>query len=278
MEKNKITVLDIIKKKAQGKKISVLTAYDYPFACFIDEMGVDIVLVGDSLGNVVLGQDSTVSVTMEEMLHHSKAVANGVKTALLVSDMPFMSYNVSIEHTIINAGKFIKQAKADAVKVEGANASVLKMVKAVVEAGIPVMGHIGLTPQTAGSLGGFKVQGKDAKTAKRILENALALEKAGCFSIVLECIPDALAELISKRLSIPTIGIGAGPKCDGQVLVVHDMLGLNPRFTPKFVKKYADLSEIIKRAISDFVKDVNSEKFPDKQHSFTIKPEELKDL
>jgi len=278
MKKNKITVLDIIKKKAQSEKISVLTAYDYPFACFIDEMGIDIVLVGDSLGNVVLGYDSTVSVTMEEMLHHTKAVGNGVQRALIVSDMPFMSYNVSIEQTIINAGKFIKQAKADAVKMEGANTSVLKMVKAVVNAGIPVMGHIGLTPQTAGSLGGFKVQGKDAKTAKQILGNALALEKAGCFSIVFECIPDALAELISKRLSIPTIGIGAGPKCDGQVLVVHDMLGLNPQFTPKFVKKYANLADIIKKAISEFVQDVKSEKFPDRQHSFTIKPEELKDL
>jgi len=278
MRKNKITILDIKKKKDLAEKISVLTAYDYPFACFIDEMGVDIVLVGDSLGNVILGHDSTISVTMEEMLHHTKAVKNGVKTALVVSDMPFMSYNVSIEQTIINAGKFIKQACADAVKMEGANVSILRMVKAVVDAGIPVMGHIGLTPQTAGSLGGFKVQGKDAKTAKQILDNALDLEKAGCFSIVFECIPDALAELISKRLSIPTIGIGAGPKCDGQVLVVHDMLGLNQRFTPKFAKKYVNLSEIIKRAISEFVQDVNSEKFPDKQHSFTIKPEELKDI
>jgi 3-methyl-2-oxobutanoate hydroxymethyltransferase len=278
MEKNKLTVLDIIKKKAQGQKISVLTAYDYPMACLLDEAGIDIVLVGDSLGNVVLGQDSTISVSMEEMLHHTKAVKNGVKKALLVSDMPFMSYNVSIEQTIINAGKFLKQAGADAVKIEGANPKILQMVKAVVEAGIPVMGHIGLTPQTAGSLGGFKVQGKDAKAAKQILENAMALEKAGCFSIVFECIPDALAELITKRISIPTIGIGAGPGCDGQVLVIHDMLGLTQGFTPKFVKKYADISTIMKKAVTDFIHEVNTAQFPDKQHSFTIKIDELKDL
>ncbi|MBU1087460.1 MAG: 3-methyl-2-oxobutanoate hydroxymethyltransferase [Candidatus Omnitrophica bacterium] len=278
MKKNKLTVLDIIKKKAQNQKISMLTAYDYPMACLLDDIGIDIVLVGDSLGNVVLGQDSTISVTMEQMLHHTQAVKNGIKKALLVADMPFMSYNVSIEQTIINAGRFLKQAGADAIKLEGANSRILQMVKAVVEAGIPVMGHIGLTPQTAGALGGFKVQGKDANAAKQILENALALEKAGCFSIVFECIPDALAALITQRLSIPTIGIGAGPKCDGQVLVTPDLLGLNQRFTPKFVKKYADLSAIIKKAISEFVQEVNEEKFPDKQHSFTIKPEELNDL
>ncbi|MBU1045125.1 MAG: 3-methyl-2-oxobutanoate hydroxymethyltransferase [Candidatus Omnitrophica bacterium] len=278
MEKNKLTVLDIIKMKAQGRKISLLTAYDYPMACLLDEAGIDIVLVGDSLGNVILGQDSTISVTMDEMIHHTKAVKNGIKKALLVADMPFMSYNVSIEQTIINAGKFLKQAGADAVKMEGANPAVLKMVKAVVDAGIPVMGHIGLTPQTAGALGGFKVQGKDAKAAKQILENALALEKAGCFSIVFECIPDALSALITKRISVPTLGIGAGPYCDGQVLVIHDMLGLTQGFTPKFVKKYADLAGIIKKAIGEFIQEVNSKQFPDKQHSFTIKPEELNDL
>lgn len=278
MEKNKLTILDILKKKSQGQKISMLTAYDYPMACLLDEVGIDIVLVGDSLGNVILGQDSTVSVTMEEMLHHAKAVKNGVKKALLVADMPFMSYNVSIEQTICNAGQFIKQAGADAIKMEGANSAVLQMVKAVVAAGIPVMGHIGLTPQTAGSLGGFKVQGKDARAAQQILENALALEKAGCFSIVFECIPDALSELITKRLTIPSLGIGAGPGCDGQVLVTHDLLGLNQRFTPKFVKKYVNLAVIMKKAITDFINDVNTVQFPDKEHSFTMKPEELSGL
>lgn len=278
MEKNKLTILDILKKKSQGQKISMLTAYDYPMACLLDEVGIDIVLVGDSLGNVILGQDSTVSVTMEEMLHHAKAVKNGVKKALLVADMPFMSYNVSIEQTICNAGQFIKQAGVDAIKMEGANPAVLQMVKAVVAAGIPVMGHIGLTPQTAGSLGGFKVQGKDAKAAQQILENALALEKAGCFSIVFECIPDSLSELITKRLTIPSLGIGAGPGCDGQVLVTHDLLGLNQRFTPKFVKKYVNLAVIMKKAMADFINDVNTVQFPDKEHSFTMKPEELSGL
>lgn len=278
MEKNKLTILDIIKKKSQNQKITMLTAYDFPMACMLDEVGVDIVLVGDSLGNVVLGQDSTVSVTMDEMIHHTKAVKKGVKKSLLVGDMPFMSYNVSIDQTIINAGRFVKEAGVDAVKMEGATPEVLKMVKAVIAAGIPVMGHVGLTPQTAGSLGGFKVQGRDAKAAGQILENSKALEAAGCFSIVFECIPDALSELITKRVSIPTIGIGAGPGCDGQVLVSHDLLGLNERFTPKFVKKYANLAQDIKKAMADFINDVNTSKFPDKEHSFTIKSEELKDL
>lgn len=278
MERKKITVPDLLKMKQEGQRITMLTAYDYPMAVALDKAGIDIILVGDSLGNVILGYDSTVGVTMEELIHHTKAVNRGREKAFLVADMPFMSFNVSCEKTIINAGRFIKDAGADAVKIEGGSEQVLLMVKAVVGAGIPVMGHIGLTPQTATMLGGFKVQGKDVKTAKKILKQALDLEKAGCFSILFECIPDALANLITQKLSVPSIGIGAGIGCDGQVLVSYDLLGLHAGFTPKFVKKYADLTKEINSALEKFIQEVRNKKFPDDSHCFKMKEEDLKEL
>ncbi|MFH1094503.1 MAG: 3-methyl-2-oxobutanoate hydroxymethyltransferase [Candidatus Omnitrophota bacterium] len=271
MERKKITIPDLLKMKRESRKITMLTAYDFPMSVVLEKAAIDIILVGDSLGNVVLGYDSTVPVTMDEMLHHTKAVNRGRKNALLVADMPFMSFNVTARKTIINAGRFIKEAGADAVKLEGANPDIISIVKSVVRAGIPVMGHLGLTPQTATMLGGYKVQGKDAKEAESIMRQAIALEKAGCFSIVFECVPETLAEEITKRLKIPTIGIGAGKGCDGQVLVTHDLLGLNERFTPKFVKKYADLSKQINAAIENFKEEVTAGKFPAPEHCFKAK-------
>jgi 3-methyl-2-oxobutanoate hydroxymethyltransferase len=278
MKRAKITVRDIVRKKLNNQKITVLTAYDYPMAVMVDQSDVDIVLVGDSLANVVLGLDSTVGITMDQMIHHSCAVRRGVKRALLVGDMPFMSYHVSPKNTIQNAGRFLKEAGVDAVKIEGANAQVIRMVKALRKSDIQVMGHVGLTPQTAGSLGGFKVQGRDSKAANQIIKDALALEKAGCFSIVLECIPEQLSAIITRRLSIPTIGIGAGKYCDGQVLVINDLLGLNQGFTPKFVKKYADLSKTIKKALAQFVAEVNESKYPSRKYSYNMDKDQLKGL
>lgn len=247
----------------------MLTAYDFALASFIDQSGIDMILVGDSLGMVVLGYDSTVPVTMEEMIHHCRAVRRGVHYAFLVGDMPFMSYNISRKEAIRNAGKFLKEAGCDAVKLEG-GAEVAETVRAITLAGIPVMAHIGLTPQTAGQLGGFKVQGKDDESAKRLLDSASALEAAGAFSIVMECIPDKLAGLITDHLRIPTIGIGAGPDCDGQVLVSNDLLGLFERFTPKFVKQYIKLYPMIKKSVEEFKKDVQAKKFPGPEHSFVM--------
>jgi len=264
--------------KTDGVKITMLTAYDFPMAGSLEKAGIDIILVGDSVGNVVLGYESTVPVTLQEMIHHTKAVKRATSSAFLVADMPFMSFNISREETIAHAGRLIKEAGADAVKMEGGNTQVCAMIQAVVEAGIPVMGHIGLTPQTATMLGGFKVQGKTHGAAKDILQQARALEKAGCFSIVFECIPDALAALITKRLKIPTIGIGAGAECDGQVLVTHDLLGLHTRFVPKFVKIYAQLSEQIHKAVTAYIQEVRAGTFPAQKHSFTIHKEELKKL
>lgn len=271
MERKKITIPDLLKMKQENKKITMLTAYDFPMAVVLEKAAIDIILVGDSLGNVVLGYDSTVPVTMDEMLHHTKAVNRGRKKSLLIADMPFMSFNVTARKTIVNAGRFIKEAGADAVKLEGANPDIISIVKSVVRAGIPVMGHLGLTPQTATILGGYKVQGRDAKAADSIMRQAIALEKAGCFSIVFECIPDSLSEEITKKLKIPTIGIGAGKGCDGQVLVTHDLLGLYDRFTPKFVKKYADLSKQIAAAIENFKEEVTAGKFPAQEHCFKAK-------
>jgi 3-methyl-2-oxobutanoate hydroxymethyltransferase len=265
----KRTIQDFITMKKSGEKISMLTAYDASFAALIDAAGIDMVLVGDSLGNVLLGYNSTVPVTMEEMLHHCKAANRGIKHALLVGDMPFMSYQVSHSEAIANAGRFLKEAGCDAVKLEGGT-EVGDTVKAIVKAGIPVMGHIGLTPQTASQLGGYKVQGKDADSAKRLLQSARDLETAGAFAIVLECIPAQLSELITKTVALPTIGIGAGKHCDGQVLVTHDMVGMFEKFIPSFVKQYANLAHQIKKAVADYHKEVKNGTFPTEEHSFNM--------
>ena len=277
MQVKKLTIPDISRRKQQGPPISSLTAYDYPWARIADQAGIDCILVGDSLGMVVLGYSGTVAVTMEEMLHHSKAVARGVERALIVTDMPFGSYNSSHREAITNATRLIKEGGADAVKLEGGT-EMAKVAAAIVNAGIPVQGHLGLTPQTANSLGGFKVQGRDAQAAKKLYEDALAMEEAGCFSVVLEAIPTPLAACITKKLSIPTIGIGAGAQCDGQVLVMHDLLGLYDRFTPKFVKQYAKLSQLSLEALSAYKNEVEQRRFPAEEHSFTMKEEELDKL
>ena len=272
-----VTVRQIQEKKRKKEKIVVLTAYDYPLASLIDRSAVDIILVGDSLANVALGLDSTTQVGMTEMLHHAKAVRRAVKRALLVGDMPFESYQEDPSLAVANARRFVEEAGCDAVKLEWFDRC-LEAAGKIVAAGIPVMGHVGLTPQTAGQMGGFKVQGKDAGSARKILENALALEKKGCFSVVLECIPAPLAAMITGRLSIPTIGIGAGKDCDGQVLVTHDLLGLFERFTPKFVKQYVRLNDSIEKGIARFCADVRRGKFPDNAHSYPMNPQELKTL
>jgi 3-methyl-2-oxobutanoate hydroxymethyltransferase len=265
----KLTIPDIIAMKKNGEKISMLTAYDASFASLIDAAGIDMVLVGDSLGMVLLGYNSTIPVTMEEMLHHCRAAGKGVKRALLVGDMPFMSYQVSESEAITNAGRFLKEAGCDAVKLEGGT-EVCNTVKAIVRAGISVMGHIGLTPQTASQLGGYKVQGKDADSARRLLQSARDLEAAGAFSIVLECIPAQLAEAITNSVIIPTIGIGAGKQCDGQVLVTHDMVGMFEKFTPSFVKQYVNLAPQIKEAVAAYNDEVKNGSFPDEKQSFNM--------
>jgi 3-methyl-2-oxobutanoate hydroxymethyltransferase len=255
----------------------MLTAYDYPTALAEDQAGVDSILVGDSLGMVVLGYQNTLPVTMDDMLHHCKAVARGAKFALLIGDMPFMSYQVSVEEAVRNAGRFLQEGGMDAVKLEGGRERV-EAIRLIVEAGIPVMGHLGLTPQSVNQLGGFRPQGKTASTAKRLLEDAQLLEEAGCFSLVLESIPARLAELISKRLCIPTIGIGAGIGCDGQVLVTHDLLGLFDRFTPKFVKKYANFHTEMQRAFREYISDVQGRSFPGTEHSVQMDEQEWQAL
>ena len=277
MERKKITITDLQNKKREGKKITMLTAYDYPTAKIIDEAGIDSILVGDSLGMVVLGLDSTVPVTMDMMIHHAMAARRGTKYAFLIGDMPFMSYQISKEEAIRNAGRFMKEAGCDAVKLEGGD-EVLDATKSIVNAGIPVLGHLGLTPQTMSKLGGFKVQGKDASAAAKILEQALRLEKAGCFAIVLECVPDKVAKLITEKLNIPTISCGAGPFCDGQVLVTNDMIGIFDRFVPKFVKQYIKLAPMILDAVKKYKDEVENGLFPDAAHSFAIKDEEIKKL
>jgi 3-methyl-2-oxobutanoate hydroxymethyltransferase len=275
--RKKVTTLTYRQKKERGEIITMLTAYDYPTAMAMDKAGVDSILVGDSLAMVVLGYENTLPVTMEEMLHHCRAVARGAKTALLVGDMPFMSYQVSVEEAVRNAGRFLQQGSMDAVKLEGGRERA-DAIRAITGAGIPVMGHIGLTPQSIHQLGGFRAQGKTASTAKRLVEDAMILEEAGCFSIVLESVPARLAELISKKLSIPTIGIGAGNGCDGQVLVTHDLLGLFDRFTPKFVKKYADFHHEMQRAFADYIEDVETKRFPALEHTVEMKDEEWEEL
>ena len=274
MERKKITPVDIRAMKNQGKKITMLTAYDYPMALLEDRAGIKIILVGDSVGMTVLGYENTIPVTMDEMIHHTKAVTRGAKYALIIGDMPFMSYNTSEREAILNAGRFMKEGRADAIKLEG-GASVKEIVRAIVKAGIPVMGHIGLTPQTISMLGGFKVQGKDAQAAQRIIDDALLLEDAGAFSVLLEAIPAPIAKKITERLKVPTIGIGAGIHCDGQVLVVHDMLGLFDRFTPKFAKRYINLSELMLKVFETYREEVVKGSFPTDQHSFHIDEKEL---
>ena len=268
----KVTILDLQAKKERGEPITMLTAYDYPTALLVDRAGIDVILVGDSLAMVVLGHDNTLAVTMDEMIHHCKAVSKGARSPFLVGDMPFMSYQISKTEAVANAGRFLKEGGMDAVKLEGGQ-EMVSTVKAIIEAGIPVMGHIGLTPQSISKLGGYRVQGRDIEAAHKLLADAAALEEAGCFSIVLEAIPDRLAKLITGRASIPTIGIGAGPNCDGQVLVIHDLIGLFDRFTPKFVKKYTNINARILKALQEFREEVKSGAFPTAEHSYSISDE-----
>ncbi|PKN52238.1 MAG: 3-methyl-2-oxobutanoate hydroxymethyltransferase [Deltaproteobacteria bacterium HGW-Deltaproteobacteria-13] len=261
------TTADVKKMKASGEKITMLTAYDYGMASILDESGIDIILVGDSLGNVMLGYDSTLPVTMEDMLHHTKAVSRAVKNAMIVADMPFLSYQVSAETALTNAGRFLKEADAQAVKLEGGR-EFAEIVHKMTYAGIPVMAHLGLTPQSVHQLGGYKVQGKKEDAAEIIMQDAKILEEAGAFAVVLECVPEKLAAEITHALSIPTIGIGAGVHCDGQVLVINDMLGMNDKFIPKFVKKYAGLNLEIKKAVKTYITEVKQGDFPAVEHSF----------
>ena len=263
----KVTVPEIKKMKQKGEKITALTAYDYSFARILDEGGVDILLVGDSLGTVIQGQESTLPVTLEEMIYHTKTVVRGRKRALVVADMPFLSFQVSLEEAKRNAGRFLQEAGAEAVKIEG-GVHMLETIEVIVQMGIPVMGHVGLTPQSVHRFGGYKVQGKEKEQREAILQDALAVEEAGAFAVVLEGIPMDLAQEITRRLAIPTIGIGAGVHCDGQVLVMHDMLGLFDMYTPKFVKRYADLRGVMTDAVKNFIAEVREGKFPDEEHSF----------
>jgi 3-methyl-2-oxobutanoate hydroxymethyltransferase len=275
---DKVTIPKLRAMKESGERIAMLTAYDWPTALLLDRAGIDVLLVGDSVGNNILGYESTIPVTMEEMIHHTKAVRRGVKRALLIGDMPFLSYQVSAEQALANAGRFLKEGGADAVKLEG-GAEMSDIINLLVRRGIPVMGHIGLTPQRAAQLGGLKVQGRDEETAQKLLNNAKILEEAGVFSLVLEAVPWALAKLITERVKIPTIGIGAGPYCDGQVLVVTDMIGLSVGISPKFSKRYTNVAAEIERAAKEFISEVKSGKFPTiEEHSFKISEEVLKKL
>ncbi|NRT75714.1 3-methyl-2-oxobutanoate hydroxymethyltransferase [Clostridium beijerinckii] len=273
----KNTVLTFKQAKEEKRRLSMLTAYDYSMAKIIDESGVNGILIGDSLGMVIKGEEDTLAVTMDEIIYHTKAVKKGAKNALIVSDMPFLSYHVSIEQAVLNAGRLIKEGGANAVKLEG-GANVAAQIKAIVAAQIPVMGHIGLTPQSVNAFGGFKVQGKSEAAAKQLIDDAVLIEKAGAFSIVLEGIPEKVAELITNAVSIPTIGIGAGKYCDGQILVYQDMLGMFNDFVPKFVKQYANVGNVMREAISSYVKEVQAGDFPEEKHTFKIDENELKKL
>jgi 3-methyl-2-oxobutanoate hydroxymethyltransferase len=277
MSKNKVTVLDVQQAKKEGRKLVMCTAYDYPFGLMADEAGMDMVLVGDSLGMVVMGLDGTVEVTMEHMIHHIKAVARGCKGPLIVGDMPFMSYNTSVREAIQNAGRLMKEGGCEAIKLEGGIDFKLT-IQAIVKAGIPVQGHIGLTPQTASALGGFKMQGRDALAAKRIIEDARALEDAGVFSMILEAVPASLGQMVAEAVKVPVIGIGAGPDVDGQVLVTHDMIGLFDKFVPKFVKQYTQVGKTILEALKEYKEDVLAATFPGPEHSFKMPDEALEQL
>ena len=273
----KNTVLTFKQAKEQGEKLSMLTAYDYSTAKLIDEAGVNSILVGDSLGNVMLGYEDTISVTMEDMIHHSAAVARGVQNALVVCDMPFMSYQTSVYDAVVNAGRLMKEGRASAVKLEG-GVEVCPQIQAIVAAGIPVCAHLGLTPQSINAFGGFKVQGKTEEAAKKLLEDAKAVEAAGAFAVVLECVPAKLAELVTKSLQIPTIGIGAGNVCDGQVLVYQDMLGMFSDFTPKFVRRFADIGAVMKEAFAAYDSAVKDGSFPAQEHEYAISDDVIEKL
>jgi len=265
----KNTIITFKQSKQQGRKISMLTAYDYSTAKLMDEAGINAILVGDSLGNVVLGYEDTLSVTMEDMIHHGAAVARGAKNAMVVVDMPFMSYQASVYDAVVNAGRLMKEGRASAVKLEGGK-EVCPQVKAVTEAGIPVMGHLGLTPQSINALGGHRVQGKTQQAAQKLLDDARALQEAGAFAVVLECVPERLADKVTKELEIPTIGIGAGSGCDGQVLVYQDMLGMFSDFTPKFVKKFANVGQVMKEAFKSYIDEMQQGSFPSQEHCYSI--------
>ncbi len=273
----KVTIRDIARMKADGKKIPMITAYDYTSACLADNAGIPIILVGDSLGMVVLGYESTIQVTLEDILHHMKAVSRGAKQALLVADMPFMTYHVDAGQALTNAARLMQEGGAHSVKLEGGE-SMAPTVRRLVECGIPVMGHIGLTPQSVNALGGYRVQGRGLEAAEQLLRDAQALEQAGAYSVVLELVPSPLAGLISTRLTIPIIGIGAGPECDGQVQVLHDMLGLFTNFSPKHAKRFAQLSDSIKAAFAQYVQEVEAGDFPTDKQSFTMDPAVLEEL
>lgn len=273
----KNTVTTFREAKKTGEKLSILTAYDYSTAKLIDAAGINGILVGDSLGNVILGYEDTLSVTMEDMIHHGLAVARGVKNALVIIDMPFMSYQTSVYDALVNAGRLMKEGRADAIKLEGGR-EVCPQISAITKAGIPVMAHLGLTPQSIHALGGFKVQGRTKEAAKKLLEDAKAVEEAGAFALTLECVPGKLAEMITKELRIPTIGIGAGNGCDGQVLVYQDMLGLFSDYVPRFVKKFASLGEQMTQAFREYDTQVKNQSFPSEEHSFKIDGELLDKL
>jgi 3-methyl-2-oxobutanoate hydroxymethyltransferase len=275
--RTRITVRTLAEKKARGVPIAMLTAYDYPTALALDSAGIDAALVGDSLGMVVLGYENTLSVTMEDMLHHCKAVARGVRFAHRIGDMPFMSYQASVAEAVRNAGRFLQEGGMDAVKLEGGRC-VAPTIEAIVAAGIPVMGHLGLTPQSIHKLGGYRVQGKSADDARTLLEDARILENAGCYALVLEAVPGRLAEIIARQLRIPVLGIGAGAGCDGQVLVSNDLLGAFDRFTPKFARKYADFHAEMIRAFRAYIEDVEARRFPDAEHSYEMDDRDFEDL
>ena len=277
MSNTKVSVLDVKQAKEEGRKLTMLTAYDYPLGLMAAESGVDIVLVGDSLGMVVMGLDGTVAVTMEDMIHHIKAVVRGCNGPLIVGDMPFMSYNTSIREAIMNAGRLLKEGGCESIKLEG-GVDFAQTIEAIVKAGIPVQGHIGLTPQTASALGGFKMQGADAAAARRIIDDAKALEDAGVFSMILEAVPAPLGKLVAEAVKVPVIGIGAGPDVDGQVLVTHDMIGLFDKFVPKFVKQYTNIRKIILDALSEYKQEVLGVEFPAPEHSFKMPEEALNQL
>ena len=273
----KNTSVTFKESKKNGEKLTMLTAYDYTTAKLLDESGVDSILVGDSLGMVVLGYDDTLSVTMEDMIHHSAAVARGAKNALVITDMPFMSYQTSVYDAVVNAGRLVKEGKAQAVKLEG-GIEFCEHIKAIVKASIPVCAHIGLTPQSVNAFGGFKVQGKGKEEAQRLLDEARAVEEAGAFAVVLECVPAKLAKKISESISIPTIGIGAGAGCDGQVLVYQDMLAMYSEFKPKFVKQYAQIGSVMKDAFRQYIDEVKSGAFPSEEHTFKIDDDIIENL
>jgi len=277
MENTPVTVPDISGRKNSGKKITALTAYDYSFSKLLDATDIDIILVGDSLGMVSLGHENTLAVTLENMIDHTRAVKRGARRALVVGDMPFMSYQVSVEQAVTNAGRLIQEGGASAVKLVG-GARMADRVQAIVQAGIPVMGHIGLTPQSVHQFGGYKVQGKNYLDSRQIRQDARDLQNAGIFAVVMECIPGELAEEITAELKIPTIGIGAGIKCDGQILVLHDLLGLNQNFVPKFVKQYAQLADSLKSAVSEYIQEVRTETFPEQEHTYHSKQGVLKQV